>query len=433
MRRRLSLLEHIVDGNIVFVVRLEGQVNMDRLPSALARVQRKHPALRALIREEQDGLYYEADTAPDVPLRIVPRMTEDDYQRECRTELTTVLPYDKPQLRAVWLRSELKHELLLTTSHRICDGMSMLTIVREVLRSLHTDEELIPYEPITTWDIIGDYQPPRPWKRKLTVSLLNGLLRLIPRSRRTPDNNEQSLEWTADQPFTQGLKDRCKAEGASVHAAFLVALDRALLAAFGKQKLPQWIENPVDIRRGRFAALKSDMVFFGGGNFQVRTGQSTEAEFWATARAMNEAIRRDVEQEILDIPGNFHFSEMLRPVTRAQVQSIVRLGDILRMNGSWNRFALSNLGNVEVSGSDAPFRTTDLRIYMHSLSFRVLCLVIYTLNGEMRFHCVSDEKCMSRGQMETFQREFMAQLQRQIRQPDNGALEASRMSAAVAG
>lgn len=433
MRRKLSFLEHIVEGNIVYLVRLEGAIDVDRLQSALARVQRKHPALRALIREEPDALYYEADSAPDVPLRILPRVTDEDYRRECHTELTTALAYDKPQLRAVWLQSELENDLLLTTSHRICDGMSILTIVREVLRSLHTDEELIPYEPITTRDIIGDYQPRQPWKRKLAVSLLNGLLRLIPRSRRTPENNEHSLEWTADRAFSQGLKERCKAEGASVHAAFLVALDRALLAAFGEKKLPKWIENPVDIRRGRFAALKSDMVFFGGGNFQVRTGQSTKVEFWARARATNEAIRRDVEQEILDIPGNFHFSEMLRPVTRAQVQSIVRLGDVLKMNGSWNRFALSNLGNIEVSGSDAPFRTKDLRIYMHSLSFRVLCLVIYTLNGEMRFHCVSDEKCMSRGQMETLERELMAQLQRQIRQPDNGALEASRTSALVAG
>jgi hypothetical protein len=433
MRRKLSFLEHIVEGNIVYVVRLEGTIDVDRLQSALARVQRKHPALRALIREEPDALYYEADSAPDVPLRILPRVADDDYRRECHAELTTALPYDKPQLRAVWLQSELQHDLLLTTSHRICDGMSMLTLVREVLRALHSDEELIPYEAVTTSDIIGNYQPPRPWKRKLAAGLLNGVLRLIPRSRRTPDNNEQSLEWTADRAFSRGLKERCKAEGTSVHAAFLVALDRALFATFGEKKLPKWIENPVDIRRGRFAALKSDMVFFGGGNFRVRTGQAKEAEFWVRARAMNEAIRRDVEQEVLDIPSNFHFSQMLRPVTRAQVQSAIRLGDALRMNGSWNRFALSNLGTIEVTGSDAPFRTRDLRIYMHSLSFRVLCLVIYTLNGEMRFHCVSDEKCMSRGQMETLERELMAQLRQQVQQPDHRALETPLMPTAVAG
>jgi hypothetical protein len=432
MRRRLSHMEHIVEGNIVYLVRLEGSFHVDRLRSALSRVQRKHPALRALIREEMDGLYYEADSAPEIPLRIVPRFTEDDCQRECQTELTTDFVFDKPQLRAVWVRSELESDLLLTTSHRICDGMSMLTIVREVLRSLHTDEELIPYEPITGRDIVGDYQPPQPRKRKLKASLLNGLIRLIPSSRRAPENHEHCLEWTADRALSHGLKQRCKAEGVSVHAAFLVALDRALFAVFGKKKLPKWIENPVDIRRGRFAALKSDTVFFGGGNFKVRTGQSPKVDFWARTRTINDEIRRDVEQEILDIPGRFHFSEMLRPVTRGQVQSIVRLGDALKMNGSWNRFALSNLGNVVIGETDAPFRIRDLRLYMHSLTFRVLCLVVYTINGEMRFYCVSDEKCMTRSQLHMLRREFMVLLQKQILPADDGALEVSHISGAVA-
>jgi hypothetical protein len=262
--------------------------------------------------------------------------------------------------------------------------------------------------------------------------VLNGLFRLIPNSRRATENREHYLEWTADRALSHGLKQRCKAEGVSVHAAFLIALDRALLSVFGKKKLPKWIENPVDIRRGRFAGLKSDAVFFGGGNFRVRTGQSPEMDFWKRVRTINEEIRRDVEKEMLDIPGRFHFSGMLRPVTRGQVQSIVRLGDALKMNGSWNRFALSNLGNIAIGENDAPFRIRDFRLYMHSFTFRVLCLVIYTVNDEMRFYCVSDEKCMTRGQIDIVRREFMALLQSQIPRTNDGAVELSHVSSAVA-
>jgi hypothetical protein len=432
MRRRLSHLEHIVEGNIVYVVSIEGSFDMDRLRLALLRVQRKHPALRALIREEPDGLYYETDIAPEVPLRIVPRLSEHDSQRECRTELTTAFAHDKPQLRAVWVRGERESDLLLTTSHRICDGMSMLTIVREVLRALHADEPLIPYEPITGRDIIGDYKPPDLRKRKLKANALNGLLRLIPSSRGAPENHEHYLEWTADRALSQRLKQRCKAEGVSLHAVFLVALDRALLAVFGKNKLPKWIENPVDIRRGSFAALKSDTVFFGGGNFRVRTGQWPEMDFWERVRTVNMETRRDIEREMLEVPSRFQFSEMLRPVTRGQVQSIVRLGDALKMNGSWNRFALSNLGNLVIGEDDAPFRIRDFHLYMHSFTFRVLCLVIYTFNDQMRFYCVSDEKCMTRSQLDMLKREFMAVLQRQIPPADEGATELSHISSAVA-
>jgi len=415
-RRKLSPAEHIVEGNIVYFVRIEGSFQLQQLRNSLARVQRRHPALRTLIREERDGLYYEMDSAPEIPLRVVPRLTEDDYQRECQAELAAEFAYDQPQLRAVWLQSDNENDLLLVSSHRICDGMSMLIIVREVLRWLYSDEELIPYEPVTRQDIIGDYQPPQLWKSKLKARLLNGLLALIPGSRRSHENKEHFLEWKAERLLLDALKRRCKAEGVSIHSALLVALDRSLLAAFGEKKLPKWIENPVDIRRERFAVLKSDMVFFGGGNFKAQTGQNREIEFWTKARMINEKMRSDIEQEMRDIPARFHFFEMLRPLSRGQVQSIVQLGDALKMNGSWNRFALSNLGNIAITDSDAPFRVKDLRIYMHSLNVRVLCLVTYTLNGEMRFYCVGDEKCLSHDQAETLKREFMAVLHDQVMQ-----------------
>ena len=431
-KRKLSSLEHIVDGNIVYFVSLEGGFSLDQLRSALARVQRKHPALRALLREEPDGLYSETDCAPAIPLRVVPRATEDDYRGECQTELTTVFAYGQPQLRAVWLQSERENDLLLTTSHRVCDGMSMLIIVREVLQALHTDEELIPYEPVTTRDIIGDYQPSQPGKSKRRVRLINGLLRLIPNSRRALNNNEHLLEWKADRALLDALKQRCKAEGVTVHASLVVALDRALLAVFGKEKLPKWIDNPMDIRRGRLAALKSDMVFFAGGSFKVRSGQAPEEEFWTRARAIHDEIHMQIERELLAIPSRFYFFEMLRPPTSGQIRSIVRLGDALKLNGSWNCFALSNLGNITVSESNAQFRVKDLRLYMHSFTFRVLCLVTYTLNGEMRFYCVGDEKCLSRSQAATLKREFMDLLQHQVMPADGGAVEVARMAGAVA-
>ena len=443
MRRKLSVIEHMADVNILYFVRLENSFNLDRLRSALARVQRKHPSLRALLREESDGLYCEADCAPEIPLRVIPRVAEDDYRRECQTELTTVFASNKPQLRAVWLHSELESDLLLTTSHRICDAMSMFTIVREVLRSLHTDEEPIPYEPITTRDLIGDYQPQRPWKSKLAASLMNGLLRVIPSSRREPENNEHYLEWRTDRALFDALKLRCKAEGVSVHAVLMVTLERALLAVFGKEKSPKWLINPIDLRRGRFAALKSDMVFFGGGNFKISTAPSPDVEFWARVRAINEEVRSAVEREILAIPSRFHFLEMLRPLASQQIQWIVRLGDSFKFNsgwnrfglshlgnGSWDRFGLSNLGNIVVGDGGSPFGLKDLRLYIHSFNFRLLGLIPYTLNGEMRFYCVSDEKCLSRGEADALRREFMNVLQHQIVQANDAACEASRMAAA---
>jgi hypothetical protein len=433
MRRKLSAIEHMIDGNIVYFVRLEGGVDPERLRLALGRVQRKHPALRTLIREERDRFYYEEDCAPEVPLRVLRRVEEDDFRRESQLELTTVFPFDQPQLRAVMLQSERESDLLLVTSHRICDGMSMLTIVREVLRALHKDEDLIPYPPITTRDMIGDYQPPQPWKCKMTARLVNGFTWLIPYSRRASKNQECCLEWAADRALLDTLKQRCKVEGVSIHAALVVALDRALLTVLGKKKAPALIESPMDARRGRLAALKSDMLFFGGGSLVIPTGQGRELDFWVRAREIHEQIRRDIEREMLNIPGRYHFFEMLRPLRSAQMQSMVRLGDALNINGSWNRFALSNLGNVVVSDSNSPFRVKDLRLYVHSFNIRLLGLVAYALNGEMRFYFVSDEKCLSLKQAEGLKRDFMALLRGQLMPAEDRASEALLVFEASAG
>ena len=133
-----------------------------------------------------------------------------------------------------------------------------------------------------------------------------------------------------------------------------------------------------------------------------------------------------------DIRSSYHFSEMLRPLTRRQVQSIVRLGDGLKKKGSWGRFALSNLGSIAINSSAAPFWVNDLRLYMHSLNFRALCLVTYTFEGEMRFYCVGDEKCMSPGEMEMVQRELMTLLSKSAR-PSVVSDEMPGVPAPVAG
>ncbi len=438
MKRELSIIEHMADSNLVWVVRLQGGFSLQQLRSALERVQRKHPALRALIHKELDGLYYEEDCAPEIPLRIVPRTAEDTYQGECKTELTTVLAYNQPLLRVVWLQSELENDLLLTASHRICDAMSMFTLVKEILWALHNEEELTTYAPVSTRDIIGDYQPPQLWKSKFAVWLMNGLLKLIPSSGHAPDTEERHSEWTVDRVLSDALRQRCKAEGVSIHSALTAALERALFVIFGKRMFPRWILSPMDLRRGRFAALKGDTVFSGAGNFKIYT-QPPEVDFWTRARAINDEISRKVEQEILDIPGRFYFLEKLRPLSSGQTQFLVRLvdwmmqiGDAVGFNGNWNGFGLSNLGNTTIRESDSPLRLKDLRLYVHSFNYRMFGLIPHSINGELHFYYVSDKKWINRCPADALKREFMAVLEREVLQTDDYVNQTSPMLVTVA-
>jgi hypothetical protein len=66
---------------------------------------------------------------------------------------------------------------------------------------------------------------------------------------------------------------------------------------------------------------------------------------WVTARAIYKDMKRQIEQELLNIPRRFQFIGALRPLTEVQVQSIMRLIEALRFHRR-SSFALSNIRNM---------------------------------------------------------------------------------------
>ncbi len=75
-----------------------------------------------MIRKE-DGLYYEEDKALEILHRL--RASEDDYRGQTDGILFSLMI--NLSFRLVWL-SERESDLgVFTTSHRICDGMSILS------------------------------------------------------------------------------------------------------------------------------------------------------------------------------------------------------------------------------------------------------------------------------------------------------------------
>jgi hypothetical protein len=58
---------------------------------------------------------------------------------------------------------------------------------------------------------------------------------------------------------------------------------------------------------------------------------------------------------------------------------------------------------------------------MHSFNIRTLGLIPYTLNGEMRFYLVSDEKCLRPDQVDALKSKFMLLLEEQVARPAYGS------------
>jgi hypothetical protein len=412
MMRKLSTIEHLIDGNITYRLTIDGALPMERLRAALDRVQRKHPALRMLLRSERDGLYYALDAAGPVPLRAAICTSEQVLAGEIAREEATVFAADEPLLRVAWLRTGRGGVLLLTTAHRICDGMSILTLARELLSALHREAPLLPYAPISPLDVARAPDGKGERRQRLVAGVLNGLIALIPPSRRPLRHDSIRREWQMDAGLTAVLKHRCRIEGVSMHAALLAALDQALQAALGK-RAPTRIDNPVDARRGRLSQLKDDMLFFGGGSFKIAVGRERGADLWERARDIYREMGEKIEQEMRDIPGKYHFCEMLKPPSEGKLRSIVRLGDALSRNGNWNQFSFSNLGPITLVDENAPFRLEDFSLSVRSFGIRPLGLVAFALHGRLRFVFMGEEQCMSVAEVDALEQAFMGLLREQ--------------------
>ncbi|MEZ0469560.1 condensation domain-containing protein [Luteimonas salinilitoris] len=413
MKRKLSTLERLIDGNIAFIVGVEGSIAPACLRRALAAVQRKHPALRMLMREEAGVPVYEMDAAPEIPLRVVDRTSDADCSREALVEVAAPFGPGQPQLRVVWMRSEERHELVVTAAHRICDGMGVLIVVRELLRGLCGEERLVAYPPVTVQDVIAGSAGKGMWRQRLAAGAVNALFALLPSSRRPLENRAFYLQWQADEALSAALVQRCRDERVSMHSALLMALCEALGSTLGR-RAPDRIESPVDARRGRLPALKADMLFFGGGSFRIAARRDAGSDFWAAARELNREIRLKIDRDIAEIPQKYRFCEMIRSPSPGKLRSIVRLGDAVSRNANWNLFSFSNLGNVVLLDGDAPLRVTSLRLYVHSFSARILGIIAHALDGKLQFLYVGDEKCLDRAGAEALRDAFMAVLEKRV-------------------
>lgn len=431
MMRKLTTIERLIDGNITYRLTIDGALPVERLRAALDRVQRKHPALRMLLREEPDGLYYALDAAGPAPLRVAICTSEQVLAGEIAREEASVFAPDEPLLRVAWLRTARGGVLLITTAHRICDGMSVLTLARELLAGLHDDTPLLPYAPISPLDVASPPGGPEERKQRMVAALINGLIAVIPPSRRPPRHDALRREWQVDAGLTAVLKHRCRVEQVSMHAALLAILDLALQSALGK-RAPTRIDNPIDARRGRLAQLKDDMLFFGGGSFKIEIGRERGADLWERARDIYREMAAKMEQEVLAIPGKYRFCEMLRSPSEGKLHSIVRIGDALSRNGNWNQFSFSNLGPIGLVEEGAPFRLEDFTLSVRSFGVRPLGLVAYALHGRLRFVFIGEEQCMSAAQVDALEQAFMGVLREQATQRSKTA-EALEMAAGRLG
>jgi NRPS condensation-like uncharacterized protein len=351
MKRKMLFFERFmyVDGmtpiNCLMTARLRGTLDPENLRTALRKVQAKHPLLQArTVDEGGEPLLVFDEATPEIPLRIVERMTDEDWKSITVAEWKLAFdPMTGPLFRVVWIRSSEVSDLMLVAHHCICDGGSLIAVLREILQVADVPAtELTPYAAYTSLDDLVPAETladPKIVAKVQRREFLNKLLlAVIARKSTKPLTGEAYvLYWNADATEFGAISRRCTAEGTSVFAALCVAYLQAFRLVQGSSARNK-IMCPVNIRRF-IRVIGDDMMFAFAPTIALSLPKEKEQGFWALARGMKQSVGEKIE-------GMKVYEDlMLGDRMRAWVP---RLVSFLRWSRGGHDLAFSNMGPLKI-------------------------------------------------------------------------------------
>jgi hypothetical protein len=296
--------------NFVMAARLSGEVNEADVRRALDRVRPRHAWLMPGGPE-----------AAQYALRVRAGCGADDWQEQVKQELRdTAWPENGPYARFTLLRRAGGADLLGAFHHLVCDGMSGVFFMRDVLRLLDDPAlDLPPLPPppdsmdLIPADILTSPRMQRMLDAEIArlqrVSLrmqMSRFLRLIPAPAVAvrppgpmdglpPEQRYCLLIHTFSADESAAIAARCRAEKVSLHAAVCAAWLRAYAAWLpGRKQWMRSVSSPVSLRERLSQPVPETAgQFFSA--VEMKLDCHPRRLFWELARA----FKRDLDEAML--------------------------------------------------------------------------------------------------------------------------------------
>lgn len=393
MKRRLMMVERImyVDAqtplNCVFTAKVSGALSEENFRLALAKIQQKHPMLRTVIDDQSETYPFfteEKDIKP-IPLRMVPRQTENDWLLESETEWFRLFDEDKkPLARLVWIKGKEVSEILWVMPHCISDGTTGITLMRELLALLDDpSSELLPYQAFRSVDEFlpsGFDAGKKKYKACLYLIMARVFFMMQKKSRRKNIGKNYALHRKLDSQTTQQITEKCKAHGISVHALLCAAFMQAFQEIQGK-KAKGKIISPVDVRHF-IPEIGQDHLFAFAPTVELSLKKGAQ-NILDNAKE----IKKDLMQKIQKIEARelLWMGERMHPI-------VERMISMLKSSRGGHDITLSNMGRIDIPRDYQHFRLET--IYSPTVAFPWLnsnTLVATTYNQQMDFTFMSNE------------------------------------------
>jgi hypothetical protein len=263
---------------------IEGATTIAAWRSALAMVQRRHPHFSVRIDVDSSGVSW-FFPAKDValPLRVV---MSDNPRWEAEMARELAIPFESrqaPLVRAVLLFRPYRSFLVLVAYHSIADTKSLVFAIRDALQAL-SGQQLDPLPPIGPLDtMLQPFQAPAGASDQATFAAAGPL-----EAYRDRDTAVPVIKALVMAPkLTDRLRQRCRAEGTTVHGALVAASVEAGRHLSDRLKGSTiTVGSVVDVR----TAVGGDehvALLSGGGSIAVEPPMQ---DFWDIARFARHSI-----------------------------------------------------------------------------------------------------------------------------------------------
>ncbi|MBD2524702.1 condensation domain-containing protein [Nostoc sp. FACHB-133] len=229
MHRQLGIEEHIfwlhdqaIPLHFTVAAKVIGELQVDSLQQALALVQQRHPLLRVRIVPDSLGNPWLNEDSATIPLRVVQRQSEQQWQQEVEQELAYPFNWNQaPLIRMVLVHAAHCSELIITCHHAIADAMSAVYLLRDLLQAIGipgSQQQILPERPAYEYltPIAHTIQAPT---GKPQLELVNPSQTIPPAKSR----HFRLLAWSLSPEDTATLIRRCQQAQTSVHAAICAA------------------------------------------------------------------------------------------------------------------------------------------------------------------------------------------------------------------
>lgn len=393
IKRKLLLVERImfIDANTplncVFTAKIKGEIQEEHLQIALAKIQNKHPLLRAAIdlQDKQHPVFVIKENMKPIPLRIVQRQTDTDWLAESEQEWYRQFKEEgSPLGQLVWVKGQELSELLWVLPHCICDGTGMVTLMQELLALI--DDPTLDLEPYQLFQSVNNFLSPqfdiqkKTRKAKLYLLLAKSFFLLQRKNKKRNLGKNYAIHWKVDPANSAFIKQKCKDSGISVHALLCTAFMQAFQDAQGKAAKKKVI-SPIDIRHF-IPEIKKDHLFAFAPTVELSLKKNTSL-------ILDQAkhIKQDLTQKIekMDARELLWMGEQMHPLVN-------RMIGLLKSSRGGHDLTLSNMGSLQIPNAYKNFTLED--IISPTVAFPWLnsnTLVTSTYRDQMDFTLMSNQ------------------------------------------